>query len=567
MTDLFRRLLEIRGVKESFLRPKYEDLDDPFELIGMAEGVERLKLAAERQEKVIIYGDYDVDGVTASTILAETLELLGLKEVEVMLPNRFTEGYGMSQKVIERAAETGVTLVMTVDCGSNNGEIITELSRKGIDVIVTDHHEISGELPVVDEGKRPGEAGGTVVVINPKREDFRKKVLQRQMEMMGDDDEEVRTDLKDIAGLLELCGAGVALMLARACVQRGMIRNGREKWLLDLAAIGTICDSMTLTGDNRIICYYGLIVLKKTPRKGLKELIRVAKVMNFDADAVGFQIGPRLNAAGRMKDASLAQKLLATKSAPEAAKYAKELDELNKSRKDQQFEATKEVAEHGVGQERVLVVEGPWHEGVLGIIAGRLTETYKRPCFVISSENGKGSGRSFGDFNLALALNECQEVLERGGGHAQACGVKVKPGMVGEFRKRVNQYYDSLRLRDQERFLLRKADLSVRDTGEFSLDFIEDLALLQPFGMGNEEPVFLLEQMTVLDVRKMGAEKQHLRLTVRDDEGGIFQTVAFYAPEEWGEVRVGEQVNLWVTITANEWQGTKTAEGRLVRVE
>ena len=561
MTELFRKLLEVRGVGEGFLRPKYEDLDDPFELPDMKKAVERMKKAADEQETVIIYGDYDVDGVTASVEMEEIMSLLGSKRTEVMLPDRFKDGYGMSQRLVRRAATKGASLVITVDCGSNNGEIIDALNAMDIDVVVTDHHEISGELPKA------------YAVVNPKRESFRKRVLERQVEIINAEDEDgdgivdTKHRLKDIAGLAELCGAGVVFMVAQACVKKGWIKEGREKWLLDLAMIGTVCDSMKLTGDNRIICHYGMIVLEKGARKGLKELMRVAKISKIDTDAIGFQIGPRLNAAGRMESAELALRLLRTKSTVSAAKLAEELNRLNGQRRQQQEEATKEVADRGIGEERVLVVEGPWHEGVLGIIAGRLVETYRRPCFVISSENGKGSGRSFGDFNLALALSECQDLLEKGGGHAEACGLTVKPGKVDDFRKQINRYYDSLRLRDQERFLLRRADLMVRKLGELTLEFMDELALLEPFGTGNMEPVFLIEKATVLEVKRMGSEGQHLRLMVKDGDGCIFKLVAFFAPSEWTEMQAGEPANVWMTVATNSWNGETSVEGRIVRLE
>ncbi len=584
MTELFRRLLKARGLDESFLHPKYENLDDPFELPDMEKAVERLKLAVDRGEKVIIYGDYDVDGVTASTEMAEILELVGISDdnLEIMLPNRFTDGYGMSKKLVERALQAKISLVVTVDCGSNNSEIISELSKNGIDVVVTDHHEISGELPRAFDGKKSGEPGGFVVVVNPKREDFRKRILQRQAEIMTKEDldaegvpvelkdkdgDGIVDGLKDISGLAELCGAGVVFMVARACVKKGWIKKGREKWLLDLVMIGTICDAMKITGDNRIICYYGMIVLEKGARKGLKELRRVAKIGKINTDAVGFQIGPRLNAAGRMDSANLALALLRTKSSSEAAKIASELNTLNQERRKQQNEATKAVMEKGVGEDRVLVVEGNWHEGVLGIIAGRLVELYKRPCFVLSTENGKGSGRSFGEFNLALALKECQDYLDAGGGHAEACGLRVKSGEVEAFRKAVNQYYDKLKLKEQERFLRQKEDLCIENLDELTLDFMDELAELEPFGTGNAEPVFLVEQAIVMGVKQMGDEGQHLRLMVRDKKGTIFKLVAFNAPEEWHFVELGFPVDVWLIATTNTWNGNTTVEGRIVQLE
>lgn len=580
MTKIFEELKRRRGITEEFLHPKYEDLNDPFELPEMEAAVERLKKAAERGEKVIIYGDYDVDGVTASTEMAEILELIGVSTIEIMLPNRFEDGYGMSKKVIERAVETGATLVVTVDCGSNNGEVISELSRNGIDVVVTDHHEVSGELPKAE--KKIDEPGGIVVVVNPKRADFRKKVLQRQAEILAaeeakDEDGDGVLDRgaevmegadkkKDLAGLAELCGAGVAFMVAKACVKKGWIREGREKWLLDLAMIGTICDSMKITGDNRIICYYGMIVLDKRARNGLKELMRAMGKWKVNTEMIAFGIGPRLNAAGRMRSADLALNLLRSKTKVEAAKLAKELNDLNSLRRLQQERAMAEVAKTALGSDNVIVVEGAWHEGVIGIIAGKLVESYHRPTFVISNDNRKGSGRSFGDFSLATAISECEDLLEKGGGHAEAAGITLKEGKTEEFRKRINQYYDKLKLKDQERYLRAREDMVVTGVGEMTLTLAEELSTLEPYGEGNAVPVFKLENMRIVGKKKMGKEENHLRLTVMDEEGVVFELVAFNALKDWLEVEIGE-VDVWVRMMVNSWNGETRAQGEIVRLE
>lgn len=534
MSRLFSRLLEARGLSEDFLHPKYEELLDPFLLPDMDKAVLRLKKAAELDEKVLIYGDYDVDGVTASTIMKETLELIGLSQIEVMLPDRFIDGYGMSSRAVARACEGGFSLVVTVDCGSNNGEIIDELAAAGIDVIVTDHHEISDTIP-----------DKAVAVVNPKRKD------------------------SDCGNLRELCGAGVAFYVARALVSQGLIPDGQEKWMLDLAAIGTVCDAMELVGDNRVICYFGLIVLGKTRRVGLVELMKIAGVKTLNTETIGFQIGPRLNAAGRMETAEKSLNLLTTKSRTEAAGLARELDELNKERRRQQTEAVSGVAATGVGDEPVIVVSGPWHEGILGIIAGRLTEKFRRPSFVLTEvEDGfKGSGRSFGDFNLADALNAVSDDLVSGGGHAAACGLCVKEGALGAFKRDINEYYKGLGLTDQEKYLFSAEDLEVEAISDFSLDFVEELSLLEPFGNGNPEPVFLLSGVMIMEVRKMGTDGQHLRLTIRDGLGTIMKIVAFYAREEWFDFQPGERADVWVSVLKNEWNGSVSVEGRILRIK
>lgn len=533
MTELFRKLLKKRGFSDAFLHPKYEDSLDPFLLPDMKKAVERISEAIKKGEKILVYGDYDADGITASVLMKETLEMAGAKEVMVMLPDRFKDGYGMSNKVIERAKKDGVGLVITVDCGSGNLEIIEELNKLSIDTIVSDHHECPDELPKA------------VAVVNAKRKD--KAVL---------------AELKDLAGV------GVAFKIAQAMEREGLFEAGREKWLLDLVLIGTICDSMSMTIENRRLCYFGMVVLKKTRRVGLKELMRVAKIKRINTDSIGFQIGPRLNAAGRIKSAGLAMELLATKSRVRAAKIAEELEELNLERKNMQNKAIESIKKTEVEKDNVIVVAGDWHEGVLGIIAGKLTEKYRRPSFVFTKleEVYKGSGRSLGDFDLAQALCECQNVIVNGGGHSGACGVKVLISELDNFKTRVNEYYASLELKNQERFWDLTEDLAVSDLSEFKIELIEEMKQLEPFGTKNEEPVFLLEQVEIEEIRKMGRNGEHLGLLVSDEKGNNMKLVAFYAPEEWFLMGVGERVDVFVKLIENEWNGIKAIEGRIEKI-
>ncbi|MBQ3294648.1 single-stranded-DNA-specific exonuclease RecJ [Candidatus Saccharibacteria bacterium] len=533
MSKLFDELVRKRGFSQQFLYPKYEKLASPWELPDMREAVERIEKAAKAQEKVIVYGDYDADGVTAATVMKEALKLAGLGEVVIMLPDRFKDGYGMSKKVVTRAKEVGASLVITVDCGSGNKEVVELLNEAGVDVIVTDHHECPEELPKA------------VAVVNPKRKDA------------------TNGELRDLAGV------GVAFMVARALTEEGMIPAGQEKWLLDLVLIGTICDSMRMSEANRILSFYGVKVLGKTRRKGLKELMRAAGVNKITSEAIGFQIGPRLNAAGRMATAEVALKLLNAGTQVEGAKLASELEQFNLERRQQQTAAMREFKERGVPEDKVLVVTGDWHEGVLGIIAGRLTEDYARPAFVLSrTEDGlwKGSGRSFGEFSLAEALKACEGVIVGGGGHAGAAGVKVAEEKLVAFREKINEYYESLGLKDQERFLKQTADLTVRRLGDFTLEFIEELRMLEPFGVGNEVPVFELPEVFILDKKLMGAEGQHLRLLVRGEDGKTLKLIAFNAPEAWRRVESGQEANLLINVEENEWNNLRSVEGRILEI-
>ena len=534
MNKIFTQLIKKRGLTPDFLEPKYENLTDPFELPDMEKAVARIKAALENSEKILIYGDYDVDGVTASTVMAQTLKFAGVKpeNINIMLPDRFADGYGMSPRLITRAKDTNTTLVITVDCGSRNHAIVEELNTLKIDSIITDHHETEDTLP------------DAIAILNPKRRDAPCEKLNN------------------------LAGVGVAFKLAEALVKAGLIKNGLEKWLLDLVLIGTICDSMTLTGENRILCYFGMKVLAKTRRPGLLEICKIAKVKEINSETIGFGIGPRLNAAGRLKTAEIALNLLRTSSHAEAAKLAKKVEDLNRERKTAQDQAMQEIEQRAPSEKTSVIIEtGPWHEGVIGIVAGRLVEKYHKPAFVLTEvSNGiyKGSGRSFGDFNLAEALNYAKEAIISGGGHAGAAGVKVAKKDLYAFREKINAYYDSLNLKNQTKYLKFTPDLALSDLADIDLDLIAELSTLEPFGQGNEEPIFLLEDFKINQVVLLGANKNHLRIDFTDNEGQTIKTIAFFAPENWLKLTPDDHVSALIKLVKNEYAGIQTAEARIV---
>lgn len=530
MNKIFEQLLGERGLKRADLKPRYEELISPWELPDMDKGVRRIIEAIERREKILIYGDYDVDGITASAVMYETLKLIGGEVAEVMLPDRFVDGYGMSKKVVQKARKAGVKLVITVDCGSSNGEIVQELKEVGVDTIITDHHEILFGLP------------DAIAVVNPKRTDRL-----------------VNPELKG------LCGAEVAFEMARALMKKKKITQGQEKWLMDLVILGMVADSVKMTGENWKIGYFGMIVLKKTRRLGLKNLFRVAGITEVNTSNVGFRIAPRLNAAGRMETAELAFKLLVTKNVTEAAMGAEKLEQLNKERKEAQNQAVREIE---AGEEAVIVARGCFHEGVIGIVAGRLMEQYRRPAFVFT-EVGEGclkcSGRSFGEFNLGETLKECEDLLVKGGGHAAACGATIAGQDFEEFKRRVNGFYEKLKLENQERFFEIEPDVWVEDLGELTEKLVEDLRLLEPFGEGNESPIFGLRKVNVRTVRKMGQEQNHVMMEVEKGEKTL-KVKAFFAPEAWLEIKTGEVIDMLIEIGVNEWNGTRSVEGMIKEI-
>lgn len=537
MNKIFTQLTKNRHLTPDFISPKYENLEDPDSLPDMKKALKRIEKAIKTGEKVLIYGDYDVDGVTASTLMEQALKMAGLTEVEIMLPDRFVDGYGMSERLIKRAKKDQITLVVTVDCGSRNHAIIDELNHENIDTIVTDHHECEDTIP------------DAVAVINPHRHDYQGPA-----------------DLKNLAGV------GVAFKLAQGLVKAGKIKEGQEKWLLDLVLLGTICDSMLLSGENRILTYFGKIVLEKTKRPGLIELKKSAKVKTITSESIGFGLGPRLNSAGRLETAEISLNLLRTTSVTEAAKLASKLEELNQNRRKEQREAVKEITENLKNTKEdtpVIIQTGNWHEGILGIVAGRLVEEYHKPAFVLTEVDGgiyKGSGRSFGEFNLANALEAAKDTIIGGGGHAAAAGLQLKQENLYQFREKINAYYKNLNLKDQERFLKNHADLDIENLTDFNLELLENLHQLEPFGPGNEEPIFCLKHAHIIESKKMGQDQNHLRLDLQGKDHKIIKSVAFFAPENWFNLYDDEAYNFLIKPVENEWNGVRSTEARLLDI-
>ena len=557
---LFEQILEARGLSDGaideFLHPDYNKGHDPFLLPDMQRAVDRLVQARERQEHITIYGDYDIDGLTATTVLLDAFSQFGFRFVETFIPNRFVEGYGMTVEAVERIAQTGATLIVTVDCGSLSEDPIKRAKELGIDVIVTDHHNVASVQPPA------------VAVINPKRllQDYPKRyhnfILTKQ------------TKTKPLYPFIDLPGVGVAFKLVQALQTRlDGLGMGQEKWLLDLVALGTVCDVVTLTDENRTHVYWGLKVLAKTRRPGLKALMAVSSVEpeKVNARSLGFALGPRMNAAGRLETAKYAQDMLLAQKSDVALELAQKLDEMNVARRADQDIIYKAACEQAAKyqDDPVLVLSHPkWNHGIVGIVAAKILEKYKKPTYVLQEmgEESKGSARSYGDFSAADAIRASDDIITKGGGHKLAAGVTLPTNNIDAFRKRVNEYFLSLDLPPQLPHLLFKADVEVTDLSEMNEELVSQIAQLEPFGNGNAEPVVAMQNALVVNVRQMGASGQHLKLAVQDAAGKVLELLAFNAPAEW-VCRPGERVRVWFQLGLNEWQGRRTVEGRLLRLE
>ena len=557
--SVFEDILTARGLvgraRDAFLNPSYDAKHDPFLLPDMQQAVDRLVLARAHQERITIYGDYDIDGLTATTILLDALESFGFKHVDAFIPNRFVEGYGLTVDAVERIAASGAELIITVDCGSLSEKEIVRAGELGVDVIVTDHHNVAPVQPPA------------VAVINPKRLLQEHPDAYENFVLKGSSMEDVK-----LYPFLDLAGCGVAFKLVQALqtVLEGL-PDGQEKWLLDLVALGTVCDVVTLRDENRANVYWGLKVLAQTRRPGLKALMLVSGVESnkVNARSLGFALGPRMNAAGRLETAQYALDMLRAKNPETALEKAELLDEMNQTRRAEQDKIYKEAvvqAEKYVN-DPVLVVSGKgWNHGIIGIVAAKLLEKYKKPTYVLEemADEAKGSARSYGDFSAADAIRASDDIITKGGGHKLAAGVTLPTANIQAFRERVNQYYQEMKLQNQADLLLPRADTQAQLV-HVTEGLVAELASLEPFGNGNPQPVLKSEDLLVLGQRRMGTDGQHVKLTLQDGDVKL-DMLAFNAPEYFF-ARPGDRVNVWYQPDINEWQGRRSVEGRLLHLE
>ena len=498
---LLNRGFDDAALCDGFLRPRLKQLADPFLLPDMDKAVTRILRARELEESLVIFGDYDVDGVTSTTLLMEVLRRLGWR-VSAYLPHRMDEGYGLSQDGVENCLKKfPSSLLLAVDCGSTAAETIFGLKERGVEVIVLDHHQISSPAPEA------------VALVNPQR---------------MSDAEANGSDFK------ELCSVGLAFKLAHALVKRGReigLPGAAEfdlRPLLDLVALGTIADLVPLVGENRILVCAGLERLRTTQRPGLIALKEVSQTpAQLGSYEVGFQLAPRLNASGRLETAEESLHLLMAESLEEAMPLAQNLDARNRER--QKIERT--IAEEAAGAVRArfnpetdfVIVEGRllWHIGVVGIVASRVLQEFYRPTIIIGGEgeNWRGSGRSIAGFDLAVALRECGDLLVRHGGHAMAAGLTIHPDQMDAFRVRLNEVARrALKVDDLQAPLRLDAEVALSD---LTLDALAELDRLKPVGQGNPLVQFYSRALShQRPLQRMGNEKQHVKMWVTDGGAG-----------------------------------------------
>jgi len=535
----FARLLLARGLSDvagirSFLAPRLQDLHDPFLMPEMHTAVQRIEEAVDRGEKILVHGDYDADGMSASALL--TLGLRRLEaDVETFVPHRTRDGYDLSEAGLERAGRIGAGLIVTADCGVTAVEAVARARRQGRDVIVTDHHRAGGRLP------------SAVAVVNPMRPDSEYPFRQ-------------------------LAGVGVAFKLIQALFSRSGIPDQEANQHLDLVAIGTIADQMPLLGENRILVKAGLKALQLSRKPGLRALLSRVGVTGADpigASQIAFRVGPRLNSVGRMGSADSGLRLLITEDAHEAERLAGFLDRRNSERRqtDQRVYAEVEalVAEgFDPDLDRAVVVWGnEWHPGVIGIVASRIADATRRPAIVVSFDGdiGRGSGRSFGDFQLHAALEELSGDLERFGGHAMAAGLSIRRDRMEKFAAAFRAIASrEIGPEAEPETVAIDAPIALQEVNAELMNWVKRGG---PYGTGHPAPVFVSRGVRIRDSRAVGVQGAHLRF-VLDDGGELLEGIGFGAGARRSEAEAGGPFDVAYRLEVNRWNGRNRIQAQLV---
>lgn len=536
LPEIVSRILAARGLVEprdvqAFIEPDYESsLHDPFLLKDMHLAVERILGAIKDNQKIVVYGDYDIDGMTATALMEEVLAGLGA-EVSTYIPDRFEEGYGINLGSLKNLHRKGVGLVVSVDCGITAIKEVEWAKANGLDMVITDHHTVPEQLP---QG---------VPILNPKQKD-------------------------DTYPFKDLAGVGVAFKLAQALqLKSGEPERGQEKWLLDLVALGTSCDMVSMVGENRALVKYGLIVLAKTRRIGLKALAMAAglKLEKVQSYHLGFILGPRLNAAGRLEHAQQSLNLLTTRNSSEAFTIAEQLDDLNRQRRLEQDRIFKQalVAAEGCRDDAVLVLSSDdWSHGIVGVVASKLLERLHKPVILLQvmGATAKGSGRSTAELNLVEALSNCAQLLTKYGGHHFAAGLTLASSNIDELRAGLNQYYQEKGLTPAERQPLSQADIDIEDLEDINWPLFEALAMLEPYGTGNPQPLFVSHHLKLVNVAAIGKSKEHLKLVVADKKGKTMEAIAFSQADRHPNLKSGQHLDVCYQIGANEYMDRKSLQ-------
>lgn len=502
-----------------FITPTRDDFHNPFLFKGMDIAVDRIIKAINNKEKILIYGDYDVDGITSTTVLKKYLMDRGIT-VDTYIPNRLHEGYGLNKNAIDTIKERNIDLIITVDCGISAIEEVNYAINLGMDVIVTDHHEVGDKLP------------NALAVIDAKRKD-------------------------NTYPFRSLAGVGVVFKLIQALSIKLEIKPEEYLKYLDLVCVGTISDIVPLEGENRTIAKLGLMLIKVTRNLGLRELIKSSGYKEIDSNTISFGVAPRINACGRMGHEEEALKLFLAEDLESATKITKELNEYNTLRQSTEKaiyeEAVQQIEKNHLDENNSIVLGGKgWHHGVIGIVSSKVTDKYYKPSILLSFEDNiaKGSGRSVPGFDLYEGLAKCEDLLEKYGGHSMAVGLTLKKENLENFKERFEQIAKEKNIKELVPIIYIDDELKLKD---INMDLVKSISILEPFGEANKVPLFLIRNLKIDSIRAL-SEGRHLKLTLRD-ENFVINAIGFelgYLAEEY---RIGDRIDVVGTLEINSFNG------------
>lgn len=502
-----------------FITPTRDDFHNPFLFKGMDIAVDRIIKAINNKEKILIYGDYDVDGITSTTVLKKYLMDRGIS-VDTYIPNRLHEGYGLNKNAIDTIKERNIDLIITVDCGISAIEEVDYAVNLGMDVIVTDHHEVGEKLP------------NALAVIDAKRKD-------------------------NTYPFRSLAGVGVVFKLIQALSIKLEIKPEEYLKYLDLVCVGTISDIVPLEGENRTIAKLGLMLIKVTRNLGLRELIKSSGYKEIDSNTISFGVAPRINACGRMGHEEEALKLFLAEDLESATKITKELNEYNTLRQSTEKaiyeDAVQQIEKNHLDENNSIVLGGKgWHHGVIGIVSSKVTDKYYKPSILLSFEDdiAKGSGRSVPGFDLYEGLTKCEDLLEKYGGHSMAVGLTLKKENLDKFKERFEQIAKEKNIKELVPIIYIDDELKLKD---INMDLVKSLSILEPFGEANKVPLFLIRNLKIDSIRAL-SEGRHLKLTLRD-ENFVINAIGFelgYLAEEY---RIGDRIDVVGTLEINSFNG------------
>ncbi len=517
---------EIEDIK-TYLEPTRHDFHNPYEMPDMEKAVERILKAIENKEKIIIFGDYDVDGITSITVLKSFFKDLGI-EVGEYIPNRLNEGYGLNKDAIKKIASEGYNLMITVDCGITGIDEVEYAKELGIETIVTDHHEPGGSLPKA------------IAVVDCKRKDNKYPFR-------------------------ELAGVGVSFKLCQAISQKLNLDEKQYLKYLDIVALGTISDIVPLKDENRVITKLGLMLLKQTKNCGLVSLLNIAGYRKIDSTAISFGVAPRINACGRMGCADEALELLLSNNMRDASEKARNIAKYNSDRQSYEKiiydDAIKQIENQHLENSNSIVLGGEnWHHGVVGIVASKITDLYYKPCLLICFENGddigKGSGRSIQGFDLHEALTECKDYLDGFGGHSMAVGLSIKRNNLSKLREKFEELTQKAHL---EKLNLTINIDSIINIDDVNKEIVDSLDLLEPIGEGNKMPIFAFKNLKIDSIRAL-SEGKHLKLTLKSNNNTYVNAIGFNLGYLSDEFVIGDKVDVAGNLEINSFNGTDSIQ-------